>query len=150
MIDCFHGVALVYQQADGTVKCSLCGQGWADRRAYFLDMSTRAESPDSIFQWCRDTFPQYQNRQQLALFILEEAIELCRAVGVEKSEIALAALEGNVKPISEPFPGEVADIGINLLSFAAHENLSITAEMDKKMKHNRIKHNSSSSPLPVE
>ena len=150
MIDCFHGIALVFQQADGTVKCSYCGQGWASREAYFLDMTTRAESPDSIVQWCKDHYPQHQNRQQLALFILEEAIELCRAVGVPREDIALTALDGNMKPISEPFPGEVADIGINLLSFAAHEALSITAEMDKKMKQNRIRFDSSSRTQPVE
>ena len=137
MIDCYHGVAVVFQQAGGGVRCSKCGTGWADRAAYFADMASRSETPESIVQWCKDTFPQYQSREMLAIAILEEAIELAVAVGVPKSEIALQCLDGTRKPVSEPFPGEVADLGINLLSFAAHEGIDLSQAMNDKMKKNR-------------
>lgn len=150
MSNCSHGLGVVRNFGTG-VRCDLCKEYWTSRAAYFDAMIAnerqfltaareKEELSASVIDWCQKTFPESQNREHLALHILEEALELCVAVGVGRLDIHLLTLQKTYQSPSESFPGEVADLMINLTSFAAHEKLDLHKEVAAKMKKNLEKY----------
>jgi hypothetical protein len=100
-----------------------------------------SETQKSVAEWCRERYPNCQYRERLALEILTEAVELCMAVEIPEYHLR-EVFDRKVNQIlsegvSEAFPGELADITINLWNFLENEHLTAEEVVTEKMKHNR-------------
>jgi hypothetical protein len=99
------------------------------------------ETQKSVTEWCRIHYPNFQNRERLALEILTEAVELCMTLDIPEyhlrevfdRKVNQILSEGN----SEAFPGELADVAINLWNFLENEHLTLEEVVTEKMKYNR-------------
>lgn len=106
------------------------------------------ETPETVGEWIRATFPEWSGPQGRALAIVEEAVELALASGLSHEQIQSAVnlsfhQDTTRKQQSDYVPesdeGEVADIMLNLYAYANEQGYNIQASLDKKMEKNRKK-----------
>lgn len=111
--------------------------------ALSLGIEETMESQGRVADWCKRNYPESQKTNLLALEVLKEAVELCLAVGLHPESVIETAENQAYKTFengnSEPFPGEAADVGINLLSFLEFHGLDLWKVIDAKMIKNRRK-----------
>jgi hypothetical protein len=105
------------------------------------------ETQKSVHAWVSETFPEWSGPQGRALAIIEEAVELGLTAGLSKEKIQSAvnlsvgqaerrAAAGTPVEADE---GEVADIQLNLWTYAEERGFSAQDAVDKKMAKNRLK-----------
>lgn len=103
----------------------------------FANYESMAAWQDRIHAWASDTFDH--DAQGIALHLLREAIELCKAVGCEDN--AIAAEANKELYYSEPKPAstvgeELADVTILAFALAGYQSLDLEAEIRTKHKRN--------------
>ena len=105
------------------------------------------ETQKSIAAWAKATFPGGNDRSHVhPLRLLEEAVELCRATGANRIEIA-STVNRIMGKFTDPYrdpepakvPAEIADVAILLDVLADRWEVDLQAEKNAKMKINRAR-----------
>lgn len=96
--------------------------------------------------WITATFPEWKGPGR-ALAVVEEAVELALAAGLNKEQIQSAVdlstgqhdcrVAAGIAP--EALQGEVADLLLNVYALAEDNCFDANEAMTQKMKHNRAK-----------
>lgn len=108
------------------------------------------ETQKSIHEWCKATFPRHVGKQGRAVALLEEAVELALACGVESDAIFAAVRVPILKEAIRVSTGErehhpdndleeVADVLLCLYAYAEERGCDAHAELDNKMAVNRTR-----------
>jgi hypothetical protein len=104
------------------------------------------ETQKSVYQWCKATFPKFAGLKGRAIALVEEAVELALAAGVNPEAIRAAA---NVPILKEEethwtalaVPNrdaeEVADALLCVYAYAEEAGYDAHRELDEKMALNR-------------
>jgi hypothetical protein len=99
------------------------------------------ETQQSVFEWCRDTFPRHAGIKGRAIALIEEAVELGVAAGLSDEEIRAAVevplKKAKMRSEDESDRGEVGDVLICVLAYAGERGFDAYDEMVKKMIVNR-------------
>lgn len=106
---------------------------------------TNGENQETIKAWVEESFPEWCGPKHRALAIVEEAVELATIAGLSRDEVQSAVnlsftkFEARAAAGEEPESdeGELGDIYINVLAYAAERGLDARAALNKKMKKNR-------------
>jgi len=99
-----------------------------------------SETQKSVHEWCKVTFPRFMGQQGRATAVLEEAVELALAAGVNTETIYATVRVPIMKESTRNqanAPEEIADVLVSLYSCAEEMGLDAHAELGKKMELNR-------------
>jgi NTP pyrophosphatase (non-canonical NTP hydrolase) len=105
------------------------------------------ETPQSVYEWIKATFPEWKGTPGRALAVVEETVELALAAGLQPEQLQTAvdlavqkfrARESAGEP-PESDEGEVADTLLCLYAYAYERGIDPFEALEKKMKKNRSK-----------
>lgn len=90
----------------------------------------------AVIQWVEDTFGKSSlTTRERALRVLEEAIELAQAEGIEINQACSVAEHVFSKPPGDPVQ-EVGGLGVTLLAYC--EARGVSADMEERREFNRV------------
>lgn len=111
---------------------------------------TDGENQVTVNSWVHEAFPEWAGPRARALAIVEEAVELAIATGLNTEEIISAVRLPIIKDemrrqdsnyVPEGPEGEVGDVYINVLAYAEEIKVDAKKAMNDKMKVNRSRPN---------
>jgi NTP pyrophosphatase (non-canonical NTP hydrolase) len=108
------------------------------------------ETQKSVHEWCKATFPRHVGLPGRAIALIEEAVELALACGVEPVTIEAAVKVPMIKESIQQQIGEykwhdrydaeeVADVLLCVYAYAEEAGYDAHKELDLKMETNRTR-----------
>lgn len=103
------------------------------------------ETQKSIHEWCKATFPRHAGIKGRAVALVEEAVELAIAAGLDAETISAAVMTPMRKEVMRLARGEapggqaeeIADVLLCLYAYAEEAGIDSHQELDQKMAINR-------------